>query len=78
MQEVIVEYPLFILSNFLCDKSISTLFLFMRVIPFFLYTNQTAAGKYFCGLCPYPASGIEMGSSGNTANADGIRPERFC
>ena len=69
---------LFILSNFLSDKSISTLLLFMRVIPFFLHTNQTAAGKYFCGLCPYPASGIEMGISENTVNADGIRLERFC
>ena len=29
------------------------------------------------GLCPHPASKIRWGISGNTANADGIGPERF-
>jgi len=32
---------------------------------------------YLRGLCPHPASGIRLGFSGNTFNADGIRLGRL-
>lgn len=39
---------------------------------FFCMTNRHVILLPFCGLCPHPASGISLGFSGNTLNADGI------
>ena len=39
----------------------------------FFHQNEAFLGLLFRGLCPHPASGIRLGFSGNTVNADGIR-----
>ena len=63
---------------------ISFLIIVLPVYPF-LYTyfkffarqSGINSRKIICGLYPRPASGIRLGFSGNTANADGIRPGHF-
>jgi hypothetical protein len=44
---------------------------------FSAYQSGISSRNTLCGRCPHPASGIRLDISGNTANADGIRPGRF-
>ncbi len=48
-----------------------------KIGEIFSHQSDISSRNSCRGLCPYPASGIRLGISGNTANADGIRPERF-
>ena len=49
------------------------LFLYIH-FNFFAHQSGISRKEILCGRCPHPASGIRLGFSGNTANADGIRP----
>ena len=46
-------------------------------IRFFAHQPGISRKEILCGRCPHPASGIRLDISGNTANADGIRPGHF-
>ena len=46
-------------------------------IKFFAHQSGISRKKILCGRCPHPASRIRLDISGNTANADGIRPGHF-
>ena len=43
-------------------------------IKFFAHQSGISRKEILCGRCPHPASRIRLDISGNTANADGIRP----
>ena len=43
-------------------------------IKFFVHQSGISRKEILCGRCPHPASRIRLDISGNTANADGIRP----
>ena len=67
----------FLLSKVLCIYSITTGGFFIHCYLIFSYQNKDISKSAFCGLCPHPASGIRLGFSGNTLNADGIRLGRL-
>ena len=67
----------FLLSNLSSIYSITTTTLFIHPPPIFLHQKKGISKTAFCGLRPHPASGIRLGSSGNTSNASGIRLGRL-
>ena len=46
-------------------------------IKFFVHQSGISRKEILCGRCPHPAFGIRLDISGNTANADEIRPGHF-
>ena len=53
-------------------------YLFLYIyFKFFAHQSGISSRKILCGRCPHLASGIRLGLSGNTANADGIRLGHF-
>jgi hypothetical protein len=63
-----------LLSNVLSIYSITSTGLFIHPVRIFLHENKGILKFTFRGLCPHPASGIKLGFSGNTLDADGIKP----
>ena len=57
--------------------SITIVGVLIHPIRIFLHQKNGIPRTAFCGLCPHPASGIRLGFSGNTLNADGIRLGRL-
>ena len=50
-------------------------YLFLYIyFKFFAHRSGISRKEISCGRCPHPASGIRLGFSGNTANANEIRP----
>lgn len=54
-------------------RRLTRLFLY-TYIKFFVHQSGISRKEVLCGCCPHPAFGIRLDISGNTANADGIRP----
>ena len=50
----------------------------IHIFLFLGMTKVTFKLLLFCGLCPHPASGIELEVSGNNINADGIKLGTAC
>ena len=65
------------LSNLFSNYSIASSERIIPVFVIFCIIIKTFDIAFLVrGLCPHPASGIRLGFSGNTTNADGIRLEQ--